>query len=757
MKKAILTFIAMYIAINLFSQMEDTPYTNPANWEVEFEDNFNTLDPNIWMVRHDNGRVAEWFNRENAFIENGYLKLIATKELSPFGITKSLTPILPRKGYAGAEVIKGTGFDDVGGNTSYGFYEIKCKLPKGGGFTSFWLSVKNGHPSYKAWPPEIDVFEVEHGGEHLTHTVWGINDEDSNHCHRTLPYLEIDPMPSTDPSDFYNQEHIFAVNWTPDYVDFYIDGVKVQRENYKVVDDLRMAFSFQVSKGYGINEAIGLNNPFCIDWVKYYTPVVPYPEVSTWGYAWHNNTEDYNFDAQWTTSQEDIFLAGNFIYNSALSSQKDELLIVKKIFGTTDEVGLLRYEKETDYLNKWNRLYYSSNGTFGSGWQIGVNDKFLSGNFDSNNNVDEVFIVSETKWAKLAYFNNSTNQWQSLYGNGGPVNGIAYIGQWRLGDEDEYISGNFIDDGSAPDKDELLCINYVSDYVQVYNYQAGDWVKKWTNGASGNIGAWRIGADDQYIVGDFDNDNIDELLCINNVSDYAQIYKYVNGIWTKIWTNAQSGYIGSWRIGAGDEYVSGDFDDIPGDELFFSSHSGLYSKISKFEYGGWTSKWGNNGSGHIKDWKIRHTDKYVVGDFVNDDYCTAKGLLLMVRGTDDFTMPGSKMFRSILLFSPISGFWDAPIFAAPASTTKQKVAKTDEKDKEMHCAVYPNPVNVELNIESVDSFNLSMFDISGKKVFETKISKGVNSLDFSAFENGIYVLEIHNENYRETKKIIISN
>jgi hypothetical protein len=56
--------------------------------------------------------------------------------------------------------------------------------------------------------------------------------------------------------------------------------------------------------------------------------------------------------------------------------------------------------------------------------------------------------------------------------------------------------------------------------------------------------------------------------------------------------------------------------------------------------------------------------------------------------------------------------------------------------------VYPNPVSSVLNLKNIDSniSNIKIFDVSGKKVFENKISTFTSTLNLSALSNGLYYM-----------------
>ncbi|HWU04489.1 MAG TPA: Ig-like domain-containing protein [Novosphingobium sp.] len=94
----------------------------------------------------------------------------------------------------------------------YGYFEIKAKLPSGTGFwPAFWLLPADG-----SWPPEIDVFET--GGSDpntaLITTHW-TNSSKANLYEQDKVNVDT------------TQWHTYGVNWGPNTITYYIDGVAV--------------------------------------------------------------------------------------------------------------------------------------------------------------------------------------------------------------------------------------------------------------------------------------------------------------------------------------------------------------------------------------------------------------------------------------------------------------------------------------------------------------------------------------------------
>ena len=66
--------------------------------------------------------------------------------------------------------------------------------------------------------------------------------------------------------------------------------------------------------------------------------------------------------------------------------------------------------------------------------------------------------------------------------------------------------------------------------------------------------------------------------------------------------------------------------------------------------------------------------------------------------------------------------------------------------------LYPNPTSEILNISTeLNNFKIEIFDLIGKKIFETTNSKLVNT---DEFDNGIYLLKISHGMYSQSKLFI---
>lgn len=84
--------------------------------------------------------------------------------------------------------------------------------------------------------------------------------------------------------------------------------------------------------------------------------------------------------------------------------------------------------------------------------------------------------------------------------------------------------------------------------------------------------------------------------------------------------------------------------------------------------------------------------------------------------------------------------------------------KISEPDFLENFGIYPNPAFEYLNIKSVlkrGSYNYRLFDFMGREISKGKLLLPLHKLDVSAFENGIYELQIFNNSGITSQKILV--
>jgi len=70
-------------------------------------------------------------------------------------------------------------------------------------------------------------------------------------------------------------------------------------------------------------------------------------------------------------------------------------------------------------------------------------------------------------------------------------------------------------------------------------------------------------------------------------------------------------------------------------------------------------------------------------------------------------------------------------------------------------SIYPNPASafVQIEINSNEEFNVELFDMSGKKLYQTQMNGDI-TIDLNAYATGIYFVKIGDGADSITKKIL---
>lgn len=189
-------------SINEESSIED------QKWNLVWEDNFDgdSLDLNNWNYEtHEPG----WVNNElqeytdsldNIYVKDGNLILKGIKEETEEGIK-----------YTSGKVTTQNKRD-----YKYGRFEAKLKVPEGQGlWPAFWM-MPTDENLYGSWPRcgEIDIMEIL---GHEPNKAYGT-------IHYGNPHKESQGYYVLDGESFADDYHIFAVEWEPSEMRFYIDG-----------------------------------------------------------------------------------------------------------------------------------------------------------------------------------------------------------------------------------------------------------------------------------------------------------------------------------------------------------------------------------------------------------------------------------------------------------------------------------------------------------------------------------------------------
>lgn len=108
-------------------------------------------------------------------------------------------------------------------NFKYGFFEAKVRVPKGQGYLpAFWLMSADENV-YGQWPRagEIDIMEI-HGSD--TTKSYGT-------LHYGNPHRESQGEMQLTKGDFNEEYHIFALEWLPGKINWFVDGQLIHSES----------------------------------------------------------------------------------------------------------------------------------------------------------------------------------------------------------------------------------------------------------------------------------------------------------------------------------------------------------------------------------------------------------------------------------------------------------------------------------------------------------------------------------------------
>lgn len=203
-----------------FSKPEGASYiepqfTTPAGYKLVWQDEFNNprdsygkaVLPNSTEWWYETG-ASGWGNNE---IQN-YIPAVSGNDTCA-QISNGTLKITAKK--VGTQVLSTR--MNTSKSWTYGYFEARLKLPKGKGtWPAFWMMPKN----FTAWPDDGEIDIMEEVGYRPNYVASSI------HCkayyHKINTQKTAETFIATAESDF----HVYAVEWTADYIRGYADGVK---------------------------------------------------------------------------------------------------------------------------------------------------------------------------------------------------------------------------------------------------------------------------------------------------------------------------------------------------------------------------------------------------------------------------------------------------------------------------------------------------------------------------------------------------
>ena len=254
-----------------------TPYKDSIDmskfelvWADEFDNGFDTT---IWQGHYVYGNddtqlrdTAYWNRDQVSFTDDGCMKItVEYKEDGPAGANYYSYGMEtnPNKNYAG---------DHVGYEQLYGYFEIRCILPKGKGINpAFWLltdGMWDDDTDGGVSGAEVDVLE--------TNTLYDPLDPTFNSVYHTIHVDSYEEAHTAEIAGIfyadnpYEEFNTYGVEWNEDEYIFYINGVETARTSFGGVCEVPLYLIISV----GVDENI-VNNEFLpasmvVDYVRCY-------------------------------------------------------------------------------------------------------------------------------------------------------------------------------------------------------------------------------------------------------------------------------------------------------------------------------------------------------------------------------------------------------------------------------------------------------------------------------------------------------
>jgi beta-glucanase (GH16 family) len=209
------------------------PVGQDGDWRLIFSDEFNgdTIDLSRWALcywwddegcTNEGNNELQWYLPEDVLLDGGHLRLRARQNT----IHASNGRTYP---YSSGMVTTGPAIYDEDASPGfaflYGYVEARVHIPRGTGlWPAFWLLPADIFSGNK---PEIDVFEFLGDTPDTVRMHFHFLDETGEAQHPGQNWVG---------PDFSEDWHTFAVDWQPDVVIWYVDGI----ERWRVSDASRL-------------------------------------------------------------------------------------------------------------------------------------------------------------------------------------------------------------------------------------------------------------------------------------------------------------------------------------------------------------------------------------------------------------------------------------------------------------------------------------------------------------------------------------
>jgi len=185
----------------------------------------------------------------------------------------------------------------------------------------------------------------------------------------------------------------------------------------------------------------------------------------------------------------------------------------------------------------------------------------------------------------------------------------------------------------------------------------------------------------------------------------------------------------------------------------------MHTSIVELDYINASNTWENDDSTHYSNlgddinlyedfnWDNKAWQKEEKDDFTHNAAYSYSDLILPNEYLDDdFTQYFSHMLSKLTIYEGKNNKWNLDV-KANLYYSSMTINSLENNTKNNNISIYPNPSVNYLIIDNItnNNLNISVFDITGKKVLQQNIINN-NKVDISALQSGVYFIQILKQN-----------
>ncbi|HHV30127.1 MAG TPA: family 16 glycosylhydrolase [Clostridium sp.] len=308
------------------SSVTPSPTSNPnEEWQLVWRDEFDGTTINMDNWSYDDPTNGRWnkeiqsYTQNNAYIKDGSLIIEARKEdiTEPSGETYN---------YSSSKLItKGKQ------SWKYGKFEIRAKMPTGQGiWPAIWMMPED-EPFYGTWPKcgEIDIMELL---GHIPNKLHGTLHFGEPHKESQGTYF----LPEG--QSFGDDYHVYAIEWEPGEIRWYIDGELYHTVNDWYSRDQYLADDYTYPAPFDQNFFLIMNISVGGSWPGYPDETTVFPQQMAVDYVRVYQKNEYPHREKPVKEEEtarEPLADGNYIYNGGFDVNDPEAIGIEDVPNTS--------------------------------------------------------------------------------------------------------------------------------------------------------------------------------------------------------------------------------------------------------------------------------------------------------------------------------------------------------------------------------------------------------------------------------------